>query len=299
MAEKTIAFIQIIIIQYYLLLSIMPLMLIFNRMKKLTILLILLFNTSGSSTYSQSPIIGLKSVDIIRGWRQSNDVHIAAINISMEKGWKTYWRVPGVGGIPPLFDWNKSKNIKSISKIWPTPNIYNEYGLRTIGYKEEFILPIKIKPIDQKKPIYLEATIDFGICADVCIPIQTTVEAELPVRTSIGKNRILEVLDRAIISGSESPIKVITCDIIPLKDGFEVKATLENIASFNENTFGVIEYPEKPNSWISQKTSLVSGNQLEVIATLYLDGTYFVDRSNLNLTVFSSNKAFEFDGCLS
>ena len=93
--------------------------------------------------------------------------------------------------------------------------------------------------------------------------------------------------DSAIISGSESPIKVITCDIIPLKDGFEVKATLENISSFNENTFGVIEYPEKPNSWICQKTSLVSGNQLEVIATLYLDGTYFVDRSNLNLTVFS------------
>ena len=84
-----------------------------------------------------------------------------------------------------------------------------------------------------------------------------------------------------------------------MKDGFEVKATLENISSFNENTFGVIEYPEKPNSWTSQKTSLVSGNQLEVIATLYLDGTYFVDRSNLNLTVFSSNKAFEFDGCLS
>ena len=89
MAEKTIAFIQIIIIQYYLLLSIMPLMLIFNRMKKIMILLILFFNTTGSSAYSQSPIIGLKSVDNIRGWRQSNEVHIAEINIRMEKGWKT------------------------------------------------------------------------------------------------------------------------------------------------------------------------------------------------------------------
>ena len=102
-------------------------MLIFNRMKKLMILLILLFNTSGSSAYSQSPIIGLKSVDIIRGWRQSNDVHIAAINISMEKGWKTYWRVPGVGGIPPLFDWNKSKNIKEVFYIFILYIFFNSF----------------------------------------------------------------------------------------------------------------------------------------------------------------------------
>ena len=33
----------------------------------------LLFNIAGSSVFSQSPIIGLKSVDIIRGWRQSDD----------------------------------------------------------------------------------------------------------------------------------------------------------------------------------------------------------------------------------
>ena len=172
-----------------LLLSIVPLLLIFITMKKIMILLVLLFNIVGSSVFSQSPIIGLKSVDIIRGWRQSDDIHIAAINIKLEDGWKTYWRVPGIGGIAPILNWEKSKNIKNISQIWPTPNIYNEYGLQTIGYKDELLLPLQIQPIDKKQPIHLSVTIDFGICSDVCVPIQTTVEKRLPERTSIGKKK--------------------------------------------------------------------------------------------------------------
>ena len=183
-----------------LLLSIVPLLLIFITMKKIMILLVLLFNIVGSNVFSQSPIIGLKSVDIIRGWRQSDDIHIAAINIKLEDGWKTYWRVPGIGGIAPILNWEKSKNIKNISQIWPTPNIYNEYGLQTIGYKDELLLPLQIQPIDKKQPIHLSITIDFGICSDVCVPIQTTVEERLPERTSIGKKNILDTLEKAILS---------------------------------------------------------------------------------------------------
>ena len=282
-----------------LLLSIVPLLLIFITMKKIMILLVLLFNIVGSSVFSQSPIIGLKSVDIIRGWRQSDDIHIAAINIKLEDGWKTYWRVPGIGGIAPILNWEKSKNIKNISLIWPTPNIYNEYGLQTIGYKDELLLPIQIQPIDKKQPIHLSITIDFGICSDVCVPIQTTVEEKLPERTSIGKKNILDTLEKAILSGNKSPFKIVKCNIVPIKDGFEVNAFFEGLASFDKDTLGVVEYPVKQNGWINQKASLVSGNQLSVHATVYNKSIHFIDRSDLTLTIFTKNKAFEFDGCIS
>ncbi|MCH1535487.1 MAG: hypothetical protein L7S60_02155 [Amylibacter sp.] len=263
------------------------------------ILLVLLFNIAGSSVFSQSPIIGLKSVDIIRGWRQSDDIHIAAINIKLEDGWKTYWRVPGIGGIAPILNWDKSKNIKNISQIWPTPNIYNEYGLQTIGYKDELLLPLQIQPIDKKQPIHLSVTIDFGICSDVCVPIQTTVEKRLPERTSIGKKNILDTLEKAILSGKKSPFKIVKCNIVPIKDGFEVNAFFEGLASFDKDTLGVVEYPVKQNGWINQKASLVSGNQLNVHATVYNKSIHFIDRSDLTLTIFTKNKAFEFDGCIS
>ena len=282
-----------------LLLSIVPLLLIFITMKKIMILLVLLFNIVGSSVFSQSPIIGLKSVDIIRGWRQSDDIHIAAINIKLEDGWKTYWRVPGIGGIAPILNWDKSKNIKNISQIWPTPNIYYEYGLQTIGYKDELLLPLQIQPIDKKQPIHLSITIDFGICSDVCVPIQTAVEERLPERTSIGKKNILDTLEKAILSGKKSPFKIVKCNIIPIKDGFEVNAFFEGLTSFDKDTLGVVEYPVKQNGWINQKASLVSGNQLNVHATVYNKSIHFIDRSDLTLTIFTKNKAFEFDGCIS
>ena len=282
-----------------LLLSIVPLLLIFITMKKIMILLVLLFNIVGSSVFSQSPIIGLKSVDIIRGWRQSDDIHIAAINIKLEDGWKTYWRVPGIGGIAPILNWEKSKNIKNISQIWPTPNIYNEYGLQTIGYKDELLLPLQIQPIDKKQPIHLSITIDFGICSDVCVPIQTSVEERLPERISIGKKNILDTLEKAILSGNKSPFKIVKCNIVPIKDGFEVNAFFEGLASFDKDTLGVVEYPVKQNGWINQKASLVSGNQLNVHATVYNKSIHFIDRSDLTLTIFTKNKAFEFDGCIS
>ena len=282
-----------------LLLSIVPLLLIFITMKKIMILLVLLFNIVGSSVFSQSPIIGLKSVDIIRGWRQSDDIHIAAINIKLEDGWKTYWRVPGIGGIAPILNWEKSKNIKNISQIWPTPNIYNEYGLQTIGYKDELLLPLQIQPIDKKQPIHLSITIDFGICSDVCVPIQTTVEERLPERTSIGKKNILDTLEKAILSGNKSPFKIVKCNIVPIKDGFEVNAFFEGLASFDKDTLGVVEYPVKQNGWINQKASKISSNQLSVHATVYNKPIHFIDRSDLTLTIFTKNKAFEFDGCIS
>ena len=282
-----------------LLLSIVPLLLIFITMKKIMILLVLLFNIVGSSVFSQSPIIGLKSVDIIRGWRQSDDIHIAAINIKLEDGWKTYWRVPGIGGIAPILNWEKSKNIKNISQIWPTPNIYNEYGLQTIGYKDELLLPLQIQPIDKKQPIHLSITIDFGICSDVCVPIQTSVEERLPERTSIGKKYILDTLEKAILSGKKSPFKIVKCNIVPIKDGFEVNAFFEGLTSFDKDTLGVVEYPVKQNGWINQKASLISSNQLSVHAIVYNKSIHFIDRSDLTLTIFTKNKAFEFDGCIS
>ena len=51
------------------------------------------------------------------------------------------------------------------------------------------------------------------------------------------------------------------------------------------------------NSWVSQKISSVSNKNLKVIASLHTKGINFIDRSNLNLTIFSKNEVIEFNGC--
>jgi hypothetical protein len=109
----------------------------------------------------------------------------------------------------------------------------------------------------------------------------------------------LDTLEKTILSGNKSLFKIVKCNIIPIKDGFEVNAFFEGLTSFDKDTLGVVEYPVKQNGWINQKASSVSGNQLNIHATVYNKSIHFIDRSDLKLTIFTKNKAFEFDGCIS
>ena len=36
----------------------------------------------------------------------------AGIEIRLKRGWHTYWRYPGDAGVPPEFDFQRSKNVK-------------------------------------------------------------------------------------------------------------------------------------------------------------------------------------------
>ena len=63
----------------------------------------------------------LIQLSVIEGYRTSRGTHMAALKIQLQPGWKTYWRAPGDGGIPPQFDWSGSKNIKGVQFHWPRP----------------------------------------------------------------------------------------------------------------------------------------------------------------------------------
>ncbi|HPG88442.1 MAG TPA: protein-disulfide reductase DsbD family protein, partial [Hyphomicrobium sp.] len=53
---------------------------------------------------------------------QGGEHMYAAIEIEMQTGWKTYWRVPGdAGGIPPEFDLSASENAKDVTVLYPAP----------------------------------------------------------------------------------------------------------------------------------------------------------------------------------
>ena len=53
--------------------------------------------------------------------------------------------------------------------MWPTPIIFGEADLWSIGYTDNVLLPIKVTPIDISKPVKLTVEADIGICKDVCI----------------------------------------------------------------------------------------------------------------------------------
>src|SRR5258706_12990872 len=70
----------------------------------------------------------------------------AGVEIRLATGWKTYWRYPGDSGVPPVFDFSKSQNNKSVSFLWPAPHPFTGHGGAPIRYKGNVICPGQLRP---------------------------------------------------------------------------------------------------------------------------------------------------------
>jgi len=105
------------------------------------------------------------------------------IEISLEPGWKTYWRSPGEG-IAPSFSWDESSNLKAAKVLWPAPTRFSDGESTSIGYKERVVLPVLITPEDPAKPVSLSLAMAYGICKDICMPVEAELSLDLdaPVR---------------------------------------------------------------------------------------------------------------------
>jgi DsbC/DsbD-like thiol-disulfide interchange protein len=110
---------------------------------------------------------------------------LAFVEIALEPGWKTYWRTPGdAGGLPPTFDWSKSANLAAAEVAFPAPHRFTDKSGSTIGYKDGVMLPVFLKPQDPGTPISLVVSLHYGICKDICIPVEAELALDVPVNES-------------------------------------------------------------------------------------------------------------------
>lgn len=97
---------------------------------------------------------------------------MAAVQIELDKGWKTYWRTP-LNGFPPTLDWTASENLENAKVLWPAPErLPNVTGLLAFGYRKAVTFPVLITPKDEEKPVQLSLRMHYGVCKDICIPIE-------------------------------------------------------------------------------------------------------------------------------
>ncbi|MDF7627791.1 protein-disulfide reductase DsbD family protein [Erwiniaceae bacterium L1_55_4] len=98
--------------------------------------------------------------------RSANDGADAQIllDIRLEKGWKTYWRSPGEGGVAPEIRW-QTPDVNA-AWYWPAPARFDVSGLTTQGYKGDITLPIELAKVSDK---HLAGTLTLSTCSDVCI----------------------------------------------------------------------------------------------------------------------------------
>lgn len=103
----------------------------------------------------------------------------AGVEITLDPGWKTYWRIPGEAGVPPEFDWSGSANAETIGIGYPAPHRFMDSGGETIGYKERVLFPVSVAPREAGKPVDLALTLHYAVCNDVCIPAKAELRRTL------------------------------------------------------------------------------------------------------------------------
>lgn len=239
---------------------------------------------------------GLAQLEVLDGGLTKRGTYRGAMKLTLPEGWKTYWRAPGDAGIPPRFDWGGSRNVASVSITWPSPDVFDQNGFQTIGYKTQLILPIEITPIRASKPVRLKGEMEFGMCKEVCIP--GSLRFDHNVGKDAGRNPVIvAALAQRPYSASEAGVREATCRLSPTKDGMQVEARIV-MPSAGGTEVAVIE-PGNPALWSSGTQTKRTGNTL--VATTELvntgSGAFALDRSRIRITVLGKRHSVDIRGC--
>lgn len=248
-----------------------------------------------SDTFGDHPV----QIEILDGGRTKDGTYVGALRVTLEDGWKTYWRTPGDAGIPPAFSWRGSRNVGHVNMTWPAPEIFLTAGMRTIGYHDQLVLPVEITPENPNKPVRLKGQMELGICKDVCIPSELSFDHGLDPDAPRNP-AIVAALATQPYTAREAGVTSATCALSPSRYGIRIEAHIK-MPSAGSQEIAVIE-PGAPHLMAGETSTTRQGTTLiattEFMPSRSGDGLS-VDRSELRITVLGNNHAVEIQGCTS
>lgn len=234
---------------------------------------------------------------LLTGWRQADGSHMAALQLDLAPGWKTYWRAPGDAGIPPIFNMTGSGNLSDARVVWPRPEVFMQNGMRSIGYEGRVVLPLRVMPRQTGEDIELRAQIEIGICEEICIPQTLNVSALLPASGAAKNAKIRAALADQPFSGDEAGALDVTCAIAPNADGLQLTARF-TLPPQGRGEAVVVEVAN-PLLWVAEPDVTRTGNRVTAVTELqHVNGASFaLKRDGITITVLSDRQAVEIKGC--
>jgi len=119
-------------------------------------------------------------VRLIRAGLAEDGRDLAGLVIELDNGWHTYWRSPGVFGLPPTFNWEGSDNVQDVEVLWPAPQHIIDRYYEAYGYEGRVVLPLLITRGNANAPAHLNLALGYAVCETVCIPAVGFVSMWLP-----------------------------------------------------------------------------------------------------------------------
>lgn len=233
---------------------------------------------------------GLLGARLLPGWTDAEGNRIAALELRLEPGWKTYWRSPGDSGIPPSFDWQGSENIGEVRFHWPAPEVIDSGGVRSFGFHDGLILPFEVVPAVADQPVGLTATIDLGVCDNICVPVHLSLTA------GAAGDQPDPVIEAALAAQPATGDRRPACLIAEIKDGLRLDLTVTD-----EDWIRAIavELPEQPEIWVEVPDLTHGDGGLSGSAEMVPpDGKPFdLDAGAVLFTLIGDRQAVQMRGC--
>jgi DsbC/DsbD-like thiol-disulfide interchange protein len=156
----------------------------------------------------------------------------SGLAITMSKGWKTYWRMPGSGGIPPQLE-GRGSNLKAAELLYPVPLRFRDDSGESIGYKDEVVFPIRLEPEDPAAPLEVSFAAFFGICEVVCIPARGEASLSFAMGSSASADVELlqDWLGKVPVLSEKGPVRSVTATMTAEKPvlAIELDAQVEEV----------------------------------------------------------------------
>jgi len=235
------------------------------------------------------------SAEVLPGWVQADGSVMAGLKLSLEPGWKTYWRAPGDAGIPPTFSFGKSDNLAAVRVHWPRPDVQMTNGMRTIGYSDQVVLPIEFTPHTKGQPLALRGSVDLGVCLDICIPVTLDFGATLP--GTGGDTLIRAALTERPDAAKTAGVGKVTCQALPIADGLRLTTTIA-LPPLGGAEFAVIELPDR-SIWISEAEVTREDGKLVAVVDMVPEtaAPFALNRSDVRITLLTDHRAVDIRGC--
>lgn len=238
----------------------------------------------------------MAEITLLPGWRTDSGTHMAALQITLDDGWKTYWRAPGDAGIPPTLDWSGSDNIADVQIHWPRPEVDTSNGMTSVVYHDTLILPLEITPETERTDIDAQLSLSIGVCHDICVPMSAQLSAAMSTDQTEPVSQIQWAIDLRPDTQEEAQIENVFCTTQDIRDGVRLLTTFD--APLLDRETVVVELMGQ-DAWVSEATTMRDGGLISAEVEIVLPSAqpFDLDPSDVRITLIGVNRAVDIQGC--
>ena len=155
------------------------------------------------------------------------------LNLKHKEGYHTYWKFPGIVGVPTGIEWNLPPGFKAGPIEWPEPQKVMMFEIKAQGFEGEVLLPMLITPPKDLPPgsrFTLQGKAGWMCCGRDCNPGFNDVSLTLQVAEKVQPDELWQPKFKAALASVAHPLEGWKCSA-KRKDG---KVTLHMIADSAE-----------------------------------------------------------------